>query len=83
MTFAEQFGQNVKAARKRAGMSQEQLSYRSEVHRTSVSKIERGQTLPQADTLAKLAGGLGVGPEELFAGLIWEPGEWLEGGFDL
>jgi len=75
MTFAKRLGQNVVAARKRAGLSQEDLFFRSEVHRTVISKVERGESIPRADTLAKLAGGLGVDPGELFAGLAWQPGE--------
>ncbi len=79
MTFAERFGQNVAAARKRAGLSQEALSFRSEVHRTVVSKVERGESIPRAETIARLAGGLGVGPGDLFAGLDWQPAGWGAG----
>jgi transcriptional regulator with XRE-family HTH domain len=75
MTFAERFGRNVADARRRAGLSQEGLYFRSEVHRTVISKVERGETTPRADTLAKLAGGIGIDPGELFAGLVWEPSE--------
>lgn len=83
MTLAERVGGNVAAARKRAGMSQEALSFRSQVHRTAVGKIERGETIPRADTLARLAGGLGVDPGQLFTGLDWQPGEWSTGRFAL
>jgi transcriptional regulator with XRE-family HTH domain len=69
MTFAKQFGRNVAAARKRAGLSQEALQFRAGVHRTVVSKVERGETIPRADTVARLAGGLGIGAGEFFTGL--------------
>ena len=75
MTFAERLGQNVATARREAGLSQEGLYFRSEVHRTVISKVEQGKTIPRADTLAKLAGGLGVDPGDLFADLDWQPGE--------
>lgn len=75
MTFRERFGQNVADARRRAGLSQEALAVRSEVHRTAISSIERGETIPQADTVAKLAGGIGVSPEDFFIGIHWLPGE--------
>jgi transcriptional regulator with XRE-family HTH domain len=67
------FGENLRHCRRRAGLSQEELSFRSSVHRTDISKIERGDSLPRTDTLLKLAGGLGVQPQELLDGLAWEP----------
>jgi transcriptional regulator with XRE-family HTH domain len=67
------FGENLRRCRRRAGLSQEELSFRSSVHRTDISKIERGESLPRTDTLLKLAGGLGVPPHELLDGLAWEP----------
>ncbi|HEY1853684.1 MAG TPA: helix-turn-helix transcriptional regulator [Solirubrobacterales bacterium] len=67
------FGENLGRCRRRASLSQEELSFRSSVHRTDISKIERGKSLPRTDTLLKLAGGLGVEPQELLAGLAWEP----------
>ena len=56
-----------------APASQEELSFRSSVHRTDISKTERGESLPRTDTLLKLAGGLGVPAQELLDGLAWEP----------
>jgi transcriptional regulator with XRE-family HTH domain len=67
------FGENLRRCRRRAGVSQEELSYRCSVHRTAVGKIERGETLPRIDTLLKLAGGLGIEPQKLLDGLAWEP----------
>jgi len=74
MTFAQRLGENVAAARKRAGLSQEALYFRSEVHRTVISKVERGESIPRADTVARLAAGIGVDPGELFAGIAMEAG---------
>ena len=34
--------------------------------------IEWGERLPRIDTLIKLAGGFGVSPCELLAGIVWE-----------
>jgi transcriptional regulator with XRE-family HTH domain len=67
------FGENLRRCRRGAGLSQEELSFRASVHRTDISKIERGESLPRTDTLLKLAGGLGVEPQELLDGLAWEP----------
>jgi transcriptional regulator with XRE-family HTH domain len=79
VNFALHLGRNVAAARKRAGLSQEELSFRSSVHRTAISSIERGETIPRIDTLVKLAGSLGVGLDGLVRGLSWQPGEWQHG----
>lgn len=53
-------GTRVKAARRRAGLSQEALA--AKIRRTpeSVSNIERGQQLPAIDTLIELAAVLEV-----------------------
>lgn len=75
MTFAERFGQNIADARRRADLTQEALAVDAEIHRTAISKIERGETIPQADTVAKLAGGIGISPEDFFIGIRWLPGE--------
>lgn len=71
--IAVALGENLRRLRRRNGISQEELSFRSSVHRTDISKIERGESLPRTDTLLKLAGGLGVQPQELLDGLAWEP----------
>jgi transcriptional regulator with XRE-family HTH domain len=67
------FGANLRRCRRRTGLSQEGLSFRASVHRVAVGKMERGETLPRTDTLLRLAGGLGVPPQELLEGLAWTP----------
>lgn len=68
---AERFGQNVLAARRRAGFSQEELGTLAGLHRTEIGFVENGRRLPRADTLVKLASALGVDAEELLAGVEW------------
>jgi transcriptional regulator with XRE-family HTH domain len=58
--------------RKEAGLSQEGLMWLSDVHRTQISKYERGETEPQAEVLARLSRALGVTVEEFFAGVGWQ-----------
>ncbi len=67
------FGENLRRCRGRAGLSQEELSFRASVHRVAVGKMERGESLPRTDTLLRLAGGLGVPVQDLLAGLAWTP----------
>jgi transcriptional regulator with XRE-family HTH domain len=81
MDIAALFAQNLVRARKRADLSQEELSVRASLHRTEISQLERGMRVARIDTLAKLAGGLQVDPGELLAGMAWEPGETRPGRF--
>jgi len=83
MNVAERFGANLKRERERADLSQEALSLMACVHRTEVSMLERGIRIPRIDTLVKLACSLEVTPEELLAGLDWEPGEARIGRFEI
>lgn len=81
MNVAGQFGDNLVRIRKLAGLSQDELSVRASVHRTEISQLERGLRVARIDTLIKLAGSLEAAPEELLAGLGWQPGEMHHGHF--
>lgn len=81
MTFAERFGHNLAAARHRAGLSQEELSFRAELHRTAVAHLERGQRVARLDTYVKLIDSLGLEPGDLLVGLSWRPAQLAEGGW--
>ena len=82
---AAQFARNLSRCRKRAGLSQEELGYRAQLHRTEVSLLERGARTPRADTILRLAGSLSAPVGDLLAGLEWTPGhvEVIEGGFEV
>jgi transcriptional regulator with XRE-family HTH domain len=71
---ARRVGANLRRARKRADLSQEELAVRASLHRTAIGQLERGERVARADTLVKLAGSLGIPPGELLDGLHWEPG---------
>jgi XRE family transcriptional regulator, regulator of sulfur utilization len=81
VSVAKQFGANLARLRKRADMSQEEVSFRASVHRTEVSQLERGLRVARVDTVARLAGALEVDPGELFKGIAWEPGDIRRGQF--
>lgn len=55
-------GNNVKHWRTKRGYSQEELAFRSELHRTYVSAVERGIRNPTVLIVGKLAAALGVRP---------------------
>jgi transcriptional regulator with XRE-family HTH domain len=83
MNFARRLGVNLRCVRKRAGLSQEELSFRAGLHCTAVGQLERGERVARADTLIKLAGGLAIPAGTLLEGLAWEPPKYAAGGFQL
>jgi transcriptional regulator with XRE-family HTH domain len=58
-------GANLRGARKRLGLSQEQVAERSGVHATEVSRIEAGKRDPRVTTVERLARAVEVKPGEL------------------
>jgi transcriptional regulator with XRE-family HTH domain len=70
---AERFSDNLAYYRDKAGLSQEALASRAEIHRTQIGELLRGKQLPRLDTLIKLAGALNVSPCDLLEGINWEP----------
>lgn len=81
MTFAERFGKNLAQARRQAGLSQEDLGFMVELHRTAVGQLERGERTARMDTFVKLMHALEVEPAQLLEGLRWQPGERKVGRF--
>lgn len=73
MTIRERFAANLLRERKRAGLSQEELGFRANLHRTEIGAMERALRLPRIDTLVRVAGGIGCPPEALLYGITWEP----------
>ncbi|HET9185420.1 MAG TPA: helix-turn-helix transcriptional regulator [Solirubrobacterales bacterium] len=65
----QRFGMNLATERRKAGLSQEDLAFRADLHRTEVSLIERGLREPRLETLLKLSRGLGVMPATLIDGM--------------
>lgn len=60
-------GKEIARLRKRIGLSQEELGFRAEVHRTYVSQLERGLKSPTLSMLLKLSGALKVTASRLVA----------------
>jgi transcriptional regulator with XRE-family HTH domain len=59
-------GKNLRAARKKLDLTQEQVSQRSGVQAGEISRIERGKRDPQVSTVEKLAAAVEVKPGRLF-----------------
>lgn len=58
--LAGRLGQNIMRWRKALGLTQDQLALRIEVEPETISRFERGATLPSLTTLASLAEVLGA-----------------------
>ena len=58
-------GRNIRKARKLMNISQEELAFRCELHRTYLSDIERGVRNLSFSSLVSLARGLGSSVSEL------------------
>lgn len=63
------FAGNLRRLREQAGLSQEELAFRCELHRTEVSLLERAGREPRLGTIVKLARGLDVAPVALLEGV--------------
>ena len=64
---AQAFGTVVRSARVRAGISQEELAYLSELDRSHFSKLERGLSQPTLFAILKIARALGYKASTLVA----------------
>ena len=60
------FGNKVRTLRKEKGISQEELAFRSELHRTYIGMIERAEKNVTLKNIEKIANGLGISIQEFF-----------------
>ena len=73
------FSENLKALRKQKGFSQEELATRLHVARQTISKWEKNLSVPDADTLIRLAEILEVSVSELLGEKIENENATSEG----
>lgn len=71
MTPQERFAINLRRIRAEAGVSQEELGYLCDLHRTEVSLLERAGREPRLATIVKLAGALNTSPAQLCEGISY------------
>ena len=62
----ETVGEHIRALRKAAGLSQEQLAERAGLHYTYIGAVERAERNVTLDTLVRIANGLGVEVGDFF-----------------
>ena len=65
-TIEKQFGERVRELRLARGLSQEELAFKSGIHRTYLGSIERGERNPSLKNIAAIAESLGVTLSQLF-----------------
>jgi transcriptional regulator with XRE-family HTH domain len=66
----KQFAANLRQQRERAGLSQEALADKCDLHRTEISLLERCKRSPRLETIVILSRGLGLGSAaELLTGI--------------
>jgi transcriptional regulator with XRE-family HTH domain len=73
MELRDRFAVNLRKARQKKEISQEELGFRCDLHRTEISLLERGGREPRLGTIVKLAGALDTTPEQLCEGISWLP----------
>lgn len=71
----ERFAINLRKARQKKGISQEELGLRCDLHRTEISLLERGGREPRFGTMVKLASALDTNLEQLGEGVTWLTGK--------
>ena len=63
-----QFGENIRKTRKEKGLSQEQLAFKADLHRTYIGMIERAEKNITLLNIEKIAKALDINIIELFYG---------------
>lgn len=65
MDIRQQVGLNVQRFRRELGLSQEELAFEAQIHRTYISGVERGVRNMTVTVVAKIAAALQVPPHQL------------------
>ena len=63
------FAENLRRARRKAGLSQEAVAFAAGMHRTALSRLECRERAPEFRTLLRLARALDVTPASLLRGI--------------
>jgi len=65
MDMRQTVGKNVRKLRDKRGLSQEELAFETDLHRTYISGVERGVRNPTVLVIERLATALKVQPSKL------------------
>ncbi|HET8955246.1 MAG TPA: helix-turn-helix transcriptional regulator [Solirubrobacterales bacterium] len=83
MSLKERFSANLRRARRRAGISQAELSRLTELHRTQIYLLENAKRMPRLDTLLKLVCALEIPADDLLEGMAWESSSESYGSYEV
>ena len=64
--YTKLVGMNVKLARTKAGLKQEELAEKADISRETIGSIERGEKSPTVANLGAIADALGIEMYKLF-----------------
>ncbi len=67
--LSKQIGERLRSLRLTAGLTQEHLAERADLHTTYIGQLERGEKNATVETICKLAKALKVAPSQIFAHL--------------
>ena len=71
--IAARFGASIARQRRAAGLTLRELGEATELDRSYLHHVEKGERLPRLSLIVKLAGSLNVRCGRLTAGIVWEP----------
>lgn len=60
-------GKEIRAARTRAALTQEELAFKAGIHRTYISLLERNKRSPTVDVLIRICRALGVSASRMIS----------------
>lgn len=69
------FGENVRQARRRAGLSQVDLATDAQMAKSYLSEVERGRRNPTVEVVGRIALALGISASALMSGIPERLGE--------
>lgn len=69
MDIARKLGARIQKLRQKSGLSQEELAFEADLHRTYISHVERGSRNITVLGLCKIAKGLKLTPAEILEGI--------------
>ena len=64
--YTKNLGINVKLARIKAGLKQEELAEKADLSRETIGAVERGEKSPTVETVGAIADALGIDIYKLF-----------------
>lgn len=64
--YTKKVGMNVKLARIKADLNQEELAEKADLSRETIGAVERGEKAPSVETIGSIADALGIEIHKLF-----------------